>query len=158
MLSNYGATVADWDAHHVGDTRYDPTTAFDPTPGLGPDEQHDDAYYLVMVDAGRVDSYTKRMPHGVSITEARTLVLADMPPDTKTLWFVTKATCAQEELRSATLGRALADPAIGDGAGEVFVEFVTETAAGDSGYSASDANEALVGLGSYPKAAQAPDC
>ena len=39
-----------------------------------------------------------------------------------------------EELESKTLGRALADPAIGDPKGRVFVEFATETPAGDSGY------------------------
>jgi len=39
-----------------------------------------------------------------------------------------------EELESRTPGRALADPAIGDPKGRVFVEFATETPAGDSGY------------------------
>lgn len=157
-ITGFGATDAAWEANHAVDALYEAGTAYDPTPGLGPDPTNDDAYYAVLHDGGMVDGYYERVAGGSSIAVARQAALRELPADAKTLWFVSKPTCAQEELISATLGRALGNPAIGDPTGGVFVEFATETSAGDAGYSAKNANELIFGLGDYTKASDAPDC
>jgi hypothetical protein len=124
-LPGIGATQTVWDATHVADDRFARGAAYDPDPKLGDGDRFDDRYYTVEWTAGRVTSYSMRLVHGTGIKLARTLLMREFPSDAKVDWFVTKATCAQMEVRSATLGRALRNRKIGDPSGTVLVEFLT---------------------------------
>lgn len=114
------------------------------------DAGDNDTYFAVLHSAGVVYSYTERLVPGASIGEARQAALNELPPDAKVEWFVTKATCAQEEITSAILATS--------GFTAAFVEFSTATATGDSAYTSTNANELLFLPGSYPKVSDAPDC
>lgn len=138
---------ANWEATHRADPGAAPGAGYDRDPALGVGV---DRYFGVLHDNGIVDGYTERLPKGVSIGEALQAALDEVPAGTKVLWFVTKPTCAQEELRSSILASS--------GIDGVFVEFATATAAGDQGYSPKNANEVIFKLGSYPKVADAPGC
>jgi hypothetical protein len=120
-----GATQAAWDATHVADDRFARGAAYDPNPKLGDGSRFDDRYYTVEWTAGRVTSYSMRLERGTGIKLARTVLMREFPSDAKVDWFITKAACAQMEVRSATLGRALRNRKIGDPTGTVLVEFLT---------------------------------
>jgi hypothetical protein len=157
-LTGFGATDSEWEQAHTADPRFAAGAAYDPTPGLGPDPGHNDAYYAVQHTNGRVLGYSERVAPRSAIAAAKRAAMAEFPADVAVLWFATLDTCAQEELQSAILGQALAEPAIGDAAGRVLVEFVTETKAGDAGYSPTNANELLFMLGDYASAADSAGC
>jgi len=153
--AGFGSIDAAWEATHRVDSRSAAGTAYDPTPGLGPDDSRDDAYFLVVHRAGRVISYTERIANGSTIAEARRAALNELPGDVKLLWFATRTTCAQEELRSTALAKILGalDPT-----GDVFVEFSTGTATGDAGYAANDANQVFFSTVVAMREADAPEC
>lgn len=157
-IRGIGATDAEWEAAHIADSQYQAGSAYDPTPGLGPDPDHTDRYFAVVHLAGIVFAFTERLPHGTSINAAKRAALAELPKDGRIVWFASLDTCAEMELESKTLGRALADPAIGNPKGRLFVEFATETPAGDSGYSAKNANELFLNLIDVPTVDDAPLC
>jgi hypothetical protein len=52
-----------------------------------------------------------------AIDDAKRQALAEFPTDTTIVWFATKDTCAQMEVKSPSLGKALSDPTIGDAQG-----------------------------------------
>jgi hypothetical protein len=83
-------------------------------------------YTVVSLTDGRVLNYQLNFVHGTTIDEARSLVQAELPSDAASIWYTVKDSCAQEEFQSATLGRALGGPSIGDSPGEVFVEYETQ--------------------------------
>ncbi len=150
-IVGFGATTAAWNATHTADTRYAPGSVFDPIPGLGPDDQHDAKYYAVVVQDGRVVAYSERLPQG-SLAQATDAALLELPTDGKVLWTATRDTCAQMDLQSDELAKAMG------GSGMVFVEVTTGTAAGGGGYDPKNANELFFMLGDYPTEGDAPGC
>jgi len=115
-------------------------------------------YYAVIHEAGRVLEYSMRFSPGIPITTARTVVMQEFPPDATTRWFAIKDTCAQLEVKSRTLGRALATPTIGASDGEVIIEFDTVQSNGEAVYNSRAITEAILMLGSYASAEDAPGC
>jgi len=160
-LTGYGATEADWAAHHTPDNRFDPGAVWDPMPGWGTDPQHDAKFFMVSYESGRVLSYSMNMPSHASKAEALQVVLSAMPTDTKVLWSTTRVAgqCFQAELQSRQLGSVLSAPSIGDADGEVFVELDSDDlAAGNPYWDPSHVTEAIVMLGSYSTPSKAPAC
>jgi len=115
-------------------------------------------YYAVIHEAGRGLEYSMRFSPGIPITTARTVVMQEFPPDATTRWFAIKDTCAQLEVKSRTLGRALATPTIGASDGEVIIEFDTVQSNGEAVYNSRAITEAILMLGSYASAEDAPGC
>lgn len=150
-ITGFGATIAAWDATHAADTRFAAETAYDPTPGLGPDQEHN-AKYFGVVAGDRVLSYSERLPHRSRFADAKAAALAELPPDAKVVWTRTRTGCAQMELRSATLGQAIG------ARGRVYVKVVTETRTGGSRYNPKNADELIFLLADYPKKKDAPAC
>jgi hypothetical protein len=65
------------------------------------------------------------------------------------------------EVQSKTLGSVLSTPKIGDPDGMVFVEFFTSTSQtqnSNSTYDPQNVNSALLQLGNYASASDAPGC
>ncbi|MHB1403867.1 MAG: hypothetical protein ACYCXE_05065 [Thermoleophilia bacterium] len=166
IVTGYGATIDDWNANHIQDPRFAKNAVYDPTPGLGLDDQHNSKYYVISVEDGRVLNYSMRLPNDISVSVAQAAVMQEFPPDANIIWQKAKTeiptqACYQMEIKSTVLGNALSDPAIGDSEGLVLVEFYTDTKenAGDiSDYDASNVNGAFLTLGSYQSPADAPDC
>ncbi len=165
-LTGYGALLADWNAHHTPDTRYDANSVYNPDPSLGSDTEHDAKYYTVNTQAGRVLNYQMRLPNNGKQTTAQAEVMQEFPSDATVLWQKAQtadatSACYQMEVKSAVLGTALSDKAIGDATGVVFVEFSTDTpqtASANSVYDTANVNLAILQLGSYQTAADAPGC
>jgi hypothetical protein len=160
-ITGFGATQAIWSAHHTPDTRYDPGAAYDPMPGWGVDDRHNAKFFSVSYSGGRVDSYSMNMPAKATEKVAMQVVLSALPPDALILWTTSKASvgCFQAELQSKQLGLVLSEPAFGDPTGDVFVELDSDALNGGNPlWNPSNVTEAIVMLGSYPTAAQAPDC
>jgi hypothetical protein len=162
-ITGYGATPNDWNSNHQADIRYDSGAVYDPTPGLGTDDQHDAKYYTVSTQNGRILTYEMRLPNQSDHAAARAEIMQEFPTDAKVVWQQTNDQCSQMEISSATLGNTsvLGSKDIGDPQGQVFIEFQTDTASTanlNSYYSASNVNLATLNLGSYNTAADAPGC
>lgn len=159
-LTAFGATDAGWNANHVEDTRGNiiPGAAYDPIPSDG-DLVYADRYYAVLHENGRVLNYSMAFGRGTPQGVATATVMQEFPWDVHVLWTIRRDTCYKMEIVSSDLGRALADPKIGDPTGEVTVEFASdEDTQGNSSYSASSVREVMLGLGSYPTANDSPGC
>lgn len=156
VITGFGATLSAWNAHHTADKKFDPNAAYDPDPAL-PSYSGQDVYVAVQWQDGRALDYQMNIP-GESIHRAIVRALEELPPDGRELWGLKRDSCYQAELTSRTLGRALSSPGIGDPEGDVFVEFETLLSDGSQVYESRDVNGILVGLGSYPTRASAPDC
>lgn len=162
-ITGYGATQSDWNANHQVDNRYDSGSVYDATPGLGLDTQHDDKYYAVLTQSGRILTYEMRLPNGSSLAAARAEIMQEFPEDAAVVWQQNKDQCSQMEISSATLGNAsvLGSSDIGDPQGQVFVEFQTDSTSSEnlnSYYDPSNVNLATLNLGSYNTANDAPGC
>jgi hypothetical protein len=154
-VNGFGATVADWNAQYSGDpnaTIADP--AYDPMPNLP--GGYRDRYYGVSSVAGHITRYEMAFSP-ISESAARGMLLQEFPSDATVRWFKRLRTCAEMEIHSKALGRALSSHAIGDNAGEGYVELVTGMMPGD-GYNPQGVNGAIVELGSYKTPAAAPAC
>jgi hypothetical protein len=151
QVVGFGAADADWDAHHIVDPAGAPGALYNPDSAIGMPR-----YQAVGHDLGHVDGYVMRFP-GMSLEKARAEAMAELPADATILWTNEQATCAQMEVRSATLGTVLAP--LGDQAGEVHIYLDTvDDATGDASLDPSNINEAVFGLGSWPTAEVAPRC
>lgn len=162
-ITGYGATQSDWNANHQVDNRYDSGSVYNATPGLGLDTQHDDKYYAVLTQSGRILTYEMRLPNGSSLAAARAEIMQEFPSDATVVWQQTKDQCSQMEISSATLGNSsvLGSSDIGNPQGQVFVEFQTDSTSTEnlnSYYDPSNVNLATVNLGSYNTATYAPGC
>lgn len=93
-----------------------------------------------------------------TIDQAKLIVLREFPADTKILWFVVKDACAEMEVQSATLGSVVGTPALGDPEGQAYVELDSALPDGTATYNATDINEAILVLASYPTVADAAPC
>lgn len=107
LLTNLGATVADWNAHHKADTRFEPGAAFDPNPVLARDGDslHTSTRYSVIEMSGRIVSYGLRFKPATSVDAARAQLLRELPTDAVVAWFDVKPECARTFIKSATLRR-----------------------------------------------------
>jgi hypothetical protein len=160
-ITGYGALQSDWDSNHIKDTRYQGNPVYNPTPGLGLDDMHDDAYYLVTTSASRITGYTIRLPNGSNLLAAKAKVMAEFPSDGTVLWQQTKDQCSQVAVTSASLGAVLGIKDIGDPTGQVLIEFQTDlksTSSLNSYYEPSNVNLATLTIDSSNTAADAPSC
>lgn len=153
-VSGFGATTAAWNAAHTADPHYATGAAYNPDPAL-PASVGDD-YAAVQHEEGRVLGYFYNFKNK-PIAAARADVLrTQFPRDAKVAWFVTKRTCAQMMVTSATLGYALGSKTIGDPHGAALVEFSSGKA--DNSYSPGAVNQALFSLTELLPASKAPGC
>ena len=146
-MTGFGATLAEWTAHHQQDPRYsgpigpgtaDIAMAYDPD-GVSPTG---DRYNVVRILDGRVVSYVMRFS-SEPIRKARAFVIATLPADaTDTGFSVNGRACAFESFTSARLGRALGHTAARDSSGGVLVDY-TSGGQGDK-YSAGSVDQAIV--------------
>jgi hypothetical protein len=128
-LTGFGATAAEWAAHHQADPTKAPGTAYLPYVN-GPAGLSGDQYQRVQVTAGRVTSYGITLPEGTSLAAAEQFLAAQLPADAKlTSTFTGPAagggSCLLLNYQSATLGRVLGAPPIGDPRGTVGAELST---------------------------------
>jgi hypothetical protein len=127
--------MAAWNAHH--------------RPGA--------AYSNVTPQGGRVVEYTISIGT-IAIDAAIKRVKQELPGDSRQVWSAQKGNCYQVELTSATVGHALAAPAAGDPSGGILAMIDTLLPNGSSVYRPGGVNEIMLSPGSYPAAADAPDC
>jgi hypothetical protein len=154
-LTAFGAADGAWDAGHRVDTRFAPGSAYDPDLSVGTPD-HDDRYYAVMHNHGRIVGYSMRMPNRTPIVLAKQIVLREFPSDVQTRWFAVKDSCAQMAVRSLTLTNALA--ASQGPVGDVLITLDTDTPQGPL-YDPSNVNDAiLLIVGSVPTPQDAPGC
>lgn len=156
-IIGFGAVDSVWEAHHRADPDFAPGSVYDADPALPQINGHTGAHYVaVMHQNGRVLGYTLNFPSHTGIAEAKTAAVAELPADAQLVWFQTLGTCAQEQLRSATLGHALGGD---DPQGGVFVEFDSDAATnGNPSYSPNNVTEAIFLAGWNPTVADAPSC
>ena len=107
-LTDYGAVLATWAAHHDADERFDPGAMWDPTPGWGPDDANNDKFNNTTPTGGRVLSYDMYVPRpSVAAAKAIALATATLPADAEILWRQQFPGCYVVELTSASLGAVL---------------------------------------------------
>jgi hypothetical protein len=155
----FGATDADWNAHHSETPGFAPHAVYDPDPSLPRVNGHTGSrYYAVNHMNRRVLNYSMSLRPGTPVGAAKTQALQEFPTDVTVVWFRVRDTCAQMEVKSATLGAALADPTIGDPQGLAIIEFSTHQPDGTSIYSAANVDDVILTLGSYATPNDAPAC
>lgn len=127
-ITGYGATLAVWAAHHTADERFDPGAMWDPTPGWGPDEAHNDKFNNTVVTAERVLRYDMYLPRaGVAAATAITLATATLPKDAVIVWRRQLTACYAVQLSSASLGKVLAGAPFSNPQGQVQLQLRSGT-------------------------------
>ncbi len=135
-LTGFGATMAAWNAHHRAAAA---------------------AYSNVTLQSGRVVEYT--VTTGASpIASAIKRAKDELPADARQLWAAQKGNCYQAELTSATVGRALDGPAIGDPSGGVLAMMNTLLPSGAPVYHPDAVTQIMLTPGTYSTPSDAPDC
>jgi hypothetical protein len=142
-LSGFGATVGDWTKAHPKNLSGCPAGTcyggFVTTGG-----QRQTQFILAQTNDGRIVGYVQNIADGTSLADAKAQALALLPSDTKTISFSVQhdgGTCADWNLRSATLGKAL--KSYGDGHGNIGIELNTLLTDGSDGYNTRDINTAV---------------
>ncbi|HEY3810165.1 MAG TPA: hypothetical protein VGL49_01930, partial [Acidimicrobiales bacterium] len=135
-LTGFGATSAEWNAHHRADTTKAPGAAYLPYIS-GPSGLGGDQYQRVRVTAGRVISYGITLPQGTSQAAAEQFLAVQLPSDAKlTNAFngpaVGGGSCLLLNYQSPTLGRVLGAAPIGDPRGTVGAELSTLAVGGSA--------------------------
>jgi hypothetical protein len=115
------------------------------------------AYANVTPQGGRVVEYTINTGT-ISIDAAIKRAKQELPPDSREVWSAQKGHCYQVELTSSTIGHALGAPAAGDPGGGVLAMINTLLPNGSTEYRPDGVNQIMLSPGSYPTAADAPDC
>lgn len=158
-VTGFGATNADWESHHTAYSGCSPGSCYNPDPNLPQTNGHVGIrYYAVDHSNGHVTNYQMNLPQQTPISAAKAEALQEFPSDATALWYQVKDSCSQMEVKSAALGAALGNSAIGDAAGYAFVEFSTLAADGSSGYTEGNINNLILTLGSYPTPSDASGC
>lgn len=159
LVTGYGATVAAWNSRRTPDHDFAAGPVYDPDPSLPSINGHPGAVYvLVTAQDGRVLSYAMNLHAGTTLHRAIGIARAQFPPDVRLLWTARKGMCAQAQFASATLGRVLAAPRIGDPSGRVLVEIEDIAASGSDVSSPRRFNSASFDLGGTASAAGSPGC
>jgi hypothetical protein len=123
-------------------------------PALSNRDGDGDEFTLLMTTGApdyRVDGYTQGFPDSTTVSEARSGVLALMPPDTKTTdYFIqhdsTGATCAFWGVQSVELGKWFSGRKFGDPRGVMGIELSTTDGSGNTIYEASSVTSAYIDL------------
>ena len=115
------------------------------------------AYSNVTPQGGRVVEYTISIGT-IAIDAAIRRVKQELPGDSRQVWSAQKGNCYQVEMTSATVGHALGAPAAGDPSGGVLAMINTLLPNGSTEYRPDGVNQIMLSPGSYPTAADAPDC
>jgi hypothetical protein len=159
-LTGFGATLADWNAHHRADHEFAPGSVYDGDPNIPQINGHTGARYVtVQVTAGRVLNYQRNFPAHTRTAGGIVLARQELPVDAVVMWQQQKDTCYQLGYRSAVLGQALADPRIGDPAGTVMVELSSNPDSnGMEVYVSNDVAYALLMMDQSATVADAPGC
>jgi hypothetical protein len=94
-LTEFGALVSDWNAHHHPDPKavgvaYNPGLV---TYASGPVDQFVD---VATFDSGRVIQLSLQLPRRTPVATARAAALGEMPHDAKIVWQQTTGRCLQE--------------------------------------------------------------
>jgi len=119
-LTDYGAVLSVWAKHHVADERFDPGAMWDPTPGLGPDEDNNDRYNNLDASTGRVLAYTVYVARGgVPAAKATAAAMTSLPKDATVLWKQQFAACSVVQLTSASLAKAVGGKPFSNPQGQV---------------------------------------
>jgi hypothetical protein len=147
-----GATSAEWGSTHTADRQFAPGSVYDadsraPNGALYSAVVHQDGHVL-QYDYSFAD-------RPVAKAQARVLE-SQFPPGAKVVWFVSKPTCAQMLVKSATLARQLGVKSVGDRTGTALVELLS--GATDTSYDPTSVNEAS--LQSFPliRPSHSPNC
>ena len=146
-LTGFDATTAAWNGAHTAVAGFTPGAVYNADPALPKVNGHENADYdAVLHEGGRVDNYEYRFTNR-PIAAARALVLqTEFPPDAKIAWFVTKRTCAQMLVTSATVGKHVA----------AFIEF--SSGLNDYSYNPKAVNDALLSIYPVVPRSKAPGC
>jgi hypothetical protein len=115
------------------------------------------AYSNVTPQDGRVVEYMVTTGTS-SVTAAIKRAKDELPADARQLWATQKGNCYQVELTSATVGRALSGPAVGDPSGGVLAMMNTLLPSGAPVYHPDAVTQIMLSPGAYPAPADAPDC
>ncbi|HEY6498982.1 MAG TPA: hypothetical protein VIZ20_06110 [Streptosporangiaceae bacterium] len=115
------------------------------------------AYSNVTPQGGRVVEYTISIGT-IAIDAAIKRVKQELPGDSRQVWSARKGNCYQVEMTSATVGHALAAPAADDPSGGILAMINTLLPNGSTVYRPDGVNQIMLSPGSYPAAADAPDC
>jgi hypothetical protein len=115
------------------------------------------AYSNVTPQNGLVVEYTVTTGTS-SVTAAIKRAKDELPADARQLWATQKGNCYQVELTSATVGRALDGPAIGDPSGGVLAMMNTLLPSGAPVYRPDAVTQIMLSPGAYPTPTDAPDC
>jgi hypothetical protein len=149
--TGFGAKLADWETAHPKGTEGCTQGCYGTKVQTGPNES---SYEFTVLSSGgaenRVDGYTQALPEGTGVVAAKEAVLKLLPSDThpQEFWITRQnGSCANWNLKSATLARWLADPKIGDPQGIVGVVFSTPNANGEGEYNPNKVSFANVGVG-----------
>jgi hypothetical protein len=158
-ITGFGATDADWNRAHTPDPDFASDSVYDPDPTLPTINGHTGAKYVTVTHQnGRVTVYTLNLHPRTTIDQAKGIALQEFPPDTHILWFTVKDACAEMEVQSAILAAALGAPPLGDPQGQAYVELDSALPDGTATYNATNINEAILVLASYPTVADAAPC
>jgi len=146
VFSGLGATASAWSSAHPSDGEGD----YGPRVTSGGSTVTE--FQTVSEDGGRVDGFDVSLSDETSLAQAKSSILALLPPDTKsTSWRIAPAAdgsgpCALWNLQSQTLGRLFAPKTWGDPQGQIGVSLSTTNADGTESYDTSNVNTATVGL------------
>ncbi len=158
-IIGFGATDASWNAHHIAASDFAPGAAYNPDQNLPKINGYAGARYVATNHSnGRVLGYMMNLMPGTTVAAAKASVLQEFPSDASVIWFTARDSCAQLEVKSAILGAVLGDPNIGAPDGMAFVELDTEHSDGTASYDSKNINQAILLLGNYATAADAPAC
>jgi hypothetical protein len=107
QLSEFGATIADWNATHRQDPRVVTGKAYNPGfvdyhNGDAPQDQFID----VFSDNTRIIRFTEQFPRRTDLAAAHLGVLAELPRDAAMVGLLVPGACRQELYSSRTLGGA----------------------------------------------------
>lgn len=165
-LKGFGASWDTWDATRAPDdnaaiyeghnTGYSPEAELPVTNGNAHDR-----YSVVHGTDTYVTSYQVNFRPGTGINTALADVLGhEFPSDAAYLWKSEVAgQCYEAEVKSATLAKAATKVGMGDGTGEVFIDFRTLGAPGeDLGYDPHGVSYASLAWGTYPNADAVGGC
>ncbi|HEY2520855.1 MAG TPA: hypothetical protein VGJ19_12125 [Streptosporangiaceae bacterium] len=115
------------------------------------------AYSNVTPQGGRVVEYTINTGT-ITVDNAIKRATQELPADAREIWSAQKGHCYQVELTSRTVGHARATPAAADPGGGILAMINTLLPDGSTAYRPAGVNEIMLSPGSYPAAADAPDC
>lgn len=156
-ITGFGATDTAWNSAHTEDTDFASGAVYNADPSLPKVNGHTGTHYAaVQHENGHVLGYEYRFLDEPIAAAKADVLRTQFPADVKVVWFARKATCAQMMVRSAALGLALSDPAIGDKVGSVLVEFSSGVA--EDSYDPSAVNDALFLLLPLESKSKAPGC